>query len=168
MKPTPTSNAAPSLVPRGLSSRIGYLLNRPAVMIRRQAQKILEPLGIIPPHMGLISILRGEGPLTQRALGGHMKIDPTTMVWLIDALEKKGLVRRDAHPEDRRAHLVKLTPAGEALFHRAARQLDRLEQEFLSPLTKTEQEQLKRLLTKLFKSVRTHGIPKDMFGKSHD
>src|SRR5260370_35936021 len=108
MKPSRTPHAAAPLVPRGLASRIGYLLNRPAVMIRRQAQKILEPLGIIPPHMGVISILRGEGPLTQRALGAHLKIDPTTMVWLIDALEKKAFIRRDPHPQDRRAHLVRL------------------------------------------------------------
>jgi DNA-binding MarR family transcriptional regulator len=166
MKPAP--DTAPALVPRGLRTRIGYLLNRPAVMIRRRAEKILEPLGIIPPHMGVISILRGEGPITQRALGEHLKIDPTSMVWLIDALEKKGYVRRVPHPEDRRAHLIKLTPAGESLFHKAGKELDQLEKEFLSPLTHAEQDQLKHLLTKLFKSVRTHGIPKDMFKPTHD
>ena len=35
----------------------------PAFMIRRLAEKVLQPLGIIPPHMGVISILRSDGPL---------------------------------------------------------------------------------------------------------
>src|SRR5205807_1199087 len=129
-------------------------------------EKVLQPLGIIPPHMGVISILRSDGPLTQRQLGHLMKVDPTSMVWLIDALEKKRLVRREAHPHDRRAYHVKLTAAGEALYHRAAKQLEKMEAEFLSPLTQAEQEQLKRLLTRLFESIQPHGIPRDLFKES--
>src|SRR5579872_2128607 len=146
--------------PRGLMSRIGYLLNRPALQIRRMAAAALEPLGLIPPHMAIISTLNDEGPQTQRALGTKLKIDPTTMVWLIDALEKKELVRRGDHPEDRRAHLVELSSGGQAAFRQAAQRLDRLEDEFLAPLSKKEREDLKRLLTKLFQSVPTQGIPR--------
>ena len=80
--------------PRSLMSRIGYLLNRPALQIRRMAEAALKPLGLVPPHMAVISTLASEGPQTQRALGAWLKVDPATMVWLIDHLEKKGLVRR--------------------------------------------------------------------------
>ena len=153
---------------RPLISRVGYLLNRTALQIRGMAQAALKPQGMIPPHMAVLSTLFTEGPQTQRALGAMLKIDPTTMVWLIDDLEKKSLVRRGQHPKDRRAHLVELATAGKEAFRRAADRLDRMEDEFLSPLTKAEQEQLKRLLTKLFHSVRTHGIPKNMFVKSQD
>ena len=73
------------------------------------------------------------GPVADVGVGSHAD-GPAAY-----GLQKKGLVRRDPHPEDRRAHLVKLTAAGEALFHRAAKHLDKMEQEFLSPLTQAEQ-----------------------------
>jgi DNA-binding MarR family transcriptional regulator len=140
-------------LPKGLTTRIGYLLNRPALMIREKAEEILKPLGLIPPHFGVMATLEGEGPQTQRALGALLRVDPTTMVWLIDHLEKAGLVRRGEHPKDRRAHLVELSPAGKATYRKASFWLNALDEEFLSPLTKAERDDLRRLLTKLFQSV---------------
>ncbi|MFA5975485.1 MAG: MarR family transcriptional regulator [Elusimicrobiota bacterium] len=154
----PSQPVSDPLLPRGLMARIGYLLNRPALQIRQRAQGILSPMGLIPPHVAVLSTLHTEGPLTQRALGQWLKIDPTTMVWLIDALEKKGVVRRDAHPQDRRAYLIKLTPSGEALFRQANKQLDQMDKEFLAPLSKNEQGDLRRLLIKLFRNLTTQGF----------
>ncbi len=37
----------------------------------------------------------------------------------VDALENAGLVKRHAHPNDRRSTIVKLTPAGTKLFEEA-------------------------------------------------
>jgi DNA-binding MarR family transcriptional regulator len=165
MNPAPSSPSAAGKghPPRGLMTRIGYLLNRPALQIRQMAQTALKPFGLIPPHVGVISTLYSEGPMTQRALGKLLRVDPTTMVWLIDHLEKKGLVRRGEHPQDRRAHLVELAPAGKKVFHQAAKRLDELEDEFLAPLSKSERETLKRLLAKLFRSITTTEIPPNLF-----
>jgi len=118
--------------PRPLMTRVGYLLNRIALQVRQMAQEALKPLGLIPPHMAVLATLLSEGPQTQRAMGTLLKIDPTTMVWLIDDLEKKGLVRRGKHPNDRRAHLVELAPAGKTAFDRAAKRLSVLENHFLA------------------------------------
>jgi DNA-binding MarR family transcriptional regulator len=149
-------------------SRIGYLLNRPALEIRQKVEGALAPLHIIPPHMGILSTLLYSGPQTQRSLGTMLKVDPTTMVWLIDGLEKKGLVRRGEHPKDRRAHLVELSAEGKALYRRAGDLISRVEDEFLAPLSKTEQHQLKQLLTKLFQSVPMQAIPPKFFHGKND
>ena len=158
----------PPAPPRGLMSRIGYLLNRPALQIRRMAEAALDPLGLVPPPMAVLSTLYSEGPRTQRALGSALRIDPTTMVWLIDGLEKMALVHRRKHPDDRRAHLVELSPEGKAAFRRAAQVLGRVEDQFLSPLTGPEREDLKRLLGKLFPNVPMQGIPPKFFEKKHE
>jgi DNA-binding MarR family transcriptional regulator len=148
-----------------LMTRIGYLLNRTALQIRQRAQETLKPLGLIPPHMAVISTLVSEGAQTQRALGKFLKIDPTTMVWLIDALEKKGFVRRGVHPQDRRAHLVELSSKGKTVLQQAGRRLDALEEHFLAPLSRNERDQLRRILTKLYWHVPTQGIPVKLFDK---
>jgi DNA-binding MarR family transcriptional regulator len=139
-------------------TRMGYLLNRPALQMRQRAERILKPLAILPPHFGVMATLEGGGPMTQRQLGATLRIDPTTMVWLIDHLEKRGFVHRDKHPTDRRAHLVKLSAAGKSAFLQASGRLEQVEEEFLAPLTKTERDELRRLLAKLFRSVPVQSI----------
>jgi DNA-binding MarR family transcriptional regulator len=161
-------SASPKSSPRRLMSRVGYLLNRTAFQIRGMAEAALKPQGLIPPHMAVLSTLHTEGPQTQRAMGEILRIDPTTMVWLIDDLEKKRLVRRGVHPKDRRAHLVELSADGLQAFRKASERLDRMEEEFLTPLAHPEREMLKQILTKLFKSVSTQEIPPKLFKGGHE
>ena len=160
--------SSPPALPRGLRDRFGYLLNRPAFLFRKKAQDILKPMGLIPPHFAVIATLQSEGPQTQRALGALLRVDPTTMVWIIDHLEKAGLVRRGRHPKDRRAHLVELSAAGKAAFERASTRLRAMEEDFLAPLTKSERDELKRLLTKLFQKVQTLSVTPTQFKKGHE
>ena len=162
-----TKTVRPMNLPRGLAGRIGYLLNRPAYLFREKAGEILKPMGLIPPHFGVMATLESEGPQTQRALGALLRVDPTTMVWIIDHLEKAGFVRRGRHPQDRRAHLVELSPSGKAAYERASKRLCQLEEDFLSPLSKSERESLRRLLTKLFQIVPTQTVSPTMFKKGH-
>lgn len=65
-----------------------------------------------------------DAPLTLRALAERLAADPPYVTLMIDDLEKRGLVRRTPHPEDRRAKLVALTDAGRAAAARADAILD--------------------------------------------
>jgi len=51
-----------------------------------------------------------HGPQTPKALGEYLGLTSGSMTALMDRLESKGLVRRSAHPEDRRAVLVHIEP----------------------------------------------------------
>ncbi len=141
-----------------LMKRMGYLLSRTAAHVRRRTADAFQPFGIIPPQHAVLAALVFHGPQTQKALGQHLKIDPTTMVWLIDELEKKKLVRRENHPADRRSYLVTVTAAGKALFDRSDKRLDLLEEELLSALSKSERAHLRKLLTKLYLSVSARNM----------
>src|SRR5882762_8664915 len=50
--------------------------------------------------------------LTERGLAAELKVTPRNVTTLIDALEGTGFVRRTAHPTDRRATVIVLTPKG--------------------------------------------------------
>ena len=67
--------------------------------------------------------LAGE-PLTLRALAEGLAADPPYVTLMVNDLEGRGLVTREPHPEDRRAKLVQLTPAGQAAKAHAERLLD--------------------------------------------
>jgi DNA-binding MarR family transcriptional regulator len=61
-------------------------------------------------------------PLTLRALAEALLADPPYVTLIVDDLEEHGLVERRPHPQDRRAKIVSLTPAG----HAAAAEADRI------------------------------------------
>lgn len=56
-----------------------------------------------------------QGPHTLRDLAEAMGVDAPAATVAINDLETRGLVLRREHPEDRRAKLVSITPAGRAL-----------------------------------------------------
>jgi DNA-binding MarR family transcriptional regulator len=78
-----------------------------------------------------------------------LRIDRTTMVSLIDDLERKGYVLRQRHPRDRRAYLVQPTATGHAAKEQAIAILDEQQSRFLAPLTSAQRHQLGALLTRL-------------------
>src|SRR5256885_13320407 len=77
-----------------------------------QASGILQRLGLTPGHMKLLMHLEeGEGR-AMGALAQSFQCDASTMTWLVDRLEERGLVERRMLPNDRRVKAVALTPLG--------------------------------------------------------
>lgn len=58
-------------------------------------------------------------PMSMGELADALGIDRPNLTAVVDDLERRGLVRRTAHPTDRRAKLVEATPAGHDLARRA-------------------------------------------------
>ncbi|MGW2313632.1 MarR family winged helix-turn-helix transcriptional regulator [Actinomadura luteofluorescens] len=84
------------------------------------------------------------GPMTMRELAERMSCEPSNATFVIDKLEKQGLVERRAHPTDRRARLLVLTADGNALRERL---LELLAQDSpLAGLTAQQQRALQELL----------------------
>lgn len=55
------------------------------------------------------------GPMTMRELAERMSCEPSNATFIVDKLENQGLIERHAHPTDRRAKQLVLTPEGKAL-----------------------------------------------------
>lgn len=54
-------------------------------------------------------------PMAMKELGKRMHCDPSFVTLVADMLEKRGLARREPHPDDRRVKNIVLTSDGEAL-----------------------------------------------------
>jgi len=73
--------------------------------------------GLTPNDMRTLStIALAGGGRTMRSLADEWRCDASTVTWIVDRLEQRGLAERRPHPTDRRSRLVALTPAGAALW----------------------------------------------------
>jgi DNA-binding MarR family transcriptional regulator len=77
-------------------------------------QRGLTQRGLTLTRAHVLWVLGEAGEMTQRQLAETLKVTPRNVTALVDALEATGFLRRSAHPTDRRAVIVALTPAGQA------------------------------------------------------
>jgi DNA-binding MarR family transcriptional regulator len=89
------------------------------------------------------------GSLTPSELAKDMMLSTSAMTNRLDRLEKRGLIARQADPQDRRSLRIVLTPEGFALVERFVTLHVATEEGLLSSLDRAEREQLKALLAKV-------------------
>src|ERR1700690_2505156 len=107
--PAPVEFAGPS---RELLLSTGFLLKRLGWTIKERAHDALESTGLSPQHHAVLSLLDERACGAQGMLADALGYDRSQMVGLLDELEEQGLIARKRDPDDRRRHVVKLTPAG--------------------------------------------------------
>lgn len=135
--------------PEPLASAPGFLLSWNGRRTATMFAKALEPLGLRPPHFGVMRLIATEPGQTQQELAQRSLIDPSSMVAVVDELEEMGYAERQSHPGDRRKHAVHLTADGERMLERAQAVAIETAQEVLAPLSAGEVKELRRLLRKL-------------------
>lgn len=79
---------------------------------RDSQMHVLHELGLTPGHMKALFVLDLDEPRPMGALAEALRCDASTGTWLVDGLEEKGIVERQALPNDRRVKTVVLTPLG--------------------------------------------------------
>jgi DNA-binding MarR family transcriptional regulator len=119
------------------------LLSRLAKAVVRAADE--EALGMKYKAYAGLTLLR-DGAQTQKDMCHAMHLDPNNCVLLLNDMEAAGHVRRVRDPEDRRRHIVELTPEGRKALAKAERAMEDLEEEVLGPLSADERAQLRDLL----------------------
>ncbi|OJW77838.1 MarR family transcriptional regulator [Thiobacillus sp. 65-1402] len=74
--------------------------------------------GLTPPQFDIVATLGNTAGMTATELGEKTLITKGTLTGVVDRLADRGWVERTAHDSDRRCQIIRLTPAGEALFAR--------------------------------------------------
>lgn len=140
-------------VPRPLEEHLGWLMSRASQALGAELAEGLTPLGLnLRDYTVLIAAERAavEGrPRTQLELARAGRLDKSTMVVAVDALEREGLVERRPDPKDRRARIVVPTEAGRELLARAEGVVLGVEDEVLADLSVEDRQALRGLLTRL-------------------
>ncbi|MEU8435809.1 MarR family transcriptional regulator [Streptomyces sp. NPDC029216] len=104
--PEPQSQA---VAERQLCGLVDGLAQRIAEHVRERA----TALGLTAAQATALREM--SGPMTMRELAERMNCEPSNATFVVDRLEKQGLVERHPHPTDRRAKHLVLTGEGTAL-----------------------------------------------------
>jgi DNA-binding MarR family transcriptional regulator len=118
-----------------------------------QTAAALESIGITTALFSVLNYLLASGAAIQQEIGAAIGIDPSTMVSLIDELERAGLAKRRPHPHDRRAREVVITPKGRRTVERGRALAREVEDDVLQGLASEERRHLTRLLRKALASA---------------
>jgi DNA-binding MarR family transcriptional regulator len=103
-----------------------------------------------------LAIIEGAGePLAPSMIAERLMITTGSMTSLLDTLERRGLVRRQAHPSDRRRLLVELTDEGEALVDAMLPEIVAVQTALVAGLSEADRAAAVHLSDRLAAAART-------------
>jgi MarR family transcriptional regulator for hemolysin len=100
------------------SPPLGLVLARTAKEITRAFDDALAEAGGSQPVWLVLISLKTRRLASQRELADAVGIREATLTHHLNAMDASGLITRRRDPQNRRVHLVELTPAGEEAFYR--------------------------------------------------
>lgn len=109
--------------PPPLEERLFAAVDRLATAVRSSRQRLATRHGTSPLQMQIIGHLAGGRRARVGALAAEFAVSSPTVSDAVAILVDKGLVERSPDPDDRRAVVVGLTPAGEELSVAVASEL---------------------------------------------
>src|SRR5215813_1025783 len=133
----------------GATASTGFLLQRAHRRLRAALNEALRPVDLMIAHVAVLALLAERGDMIQQQLIEILDADKSTMVYLIDELERQGLALRRRAPADRRAYEVHLTRAGRDRLVAAGKIVERVQNDFLAPLSAPDRDRLNKLLSRV-------------------
>jgi DNA-binding MarR family transcriptional regulator len=103
-----------------------------------------------PSARQVLAVVEGaDGPLEPSIIAKRLLVTTGSMTSLLDNLEKRGLIVRRRHPDDRRKVLIDITPTAQAIVDELLPAMHSREREVMATLTVAEQHALLDLLARL-------------------
>ena len=112
--------------------------------------------GITPVQFATLMTAHEHPGLDQRSLAARISFDTSTIGGVIDRLEKRGLILRNAAPHDRRLRLLTVTEEGERLLEQALPRVRAAQQRILAPLAQAEQQDFLQQMQRVVEAHHDH------------
>jgi MarR family transcriptional regulator for hemolysin len=141
------------LLEHDLDESVGLWVTLAAEGFRKVFTEEVAPHGFTYRQCQVLAYLAYDGPQSQVDLADKMRIEPPTLVGILDRMERDGWICREACPDDRRKKIIRPTPAAEPVWAtilecgrrvraRATRNLTQEQLELLRDMLETVQENL--------------------------
>ncbi len=135
-----------SVDPSHLTSHLGFWLRYVSNHVSQAFARKLESRDVTVAEWALLRELYDAGAIAPSRLADRMGLTRGAVTKLADRLLAKGLVEREANPDDARAQTLRITPAGRDLVPDLAALADANDAEFFGHLTGDERNRLETVL----------------------
>ena len=131
-----------------------WLLTQTAAHAHRLVADGLGEVNTRGYHLRLLATLEEFGPASQAMLGRRSGIHFSDVVAALNELAQQGLIERTPDPDDRRRNIITITAAGRRHLRKLDKQVARIQDDLLAPLSPDEREQFTDLLRRLLEYHR--------------
>ena len=135
--------------------RIDGTIMETAKRIRRVYDTLMSEIELTLPEASLLAYIEESEPMTQVRLSECLGSGRAVVGSRIDALERRGAVKRQPDPNDRRVWLVHITPAGRDLVTRVNEIDQKLREQLRQGISRQERQQLAAVLLRLQANLAT-------------
>ncbi len=132
-----------------LTHLVGYAASRASIELKKCFMRHLGPLELKAVEFSILVLVDSNGEVNQRQLGEALDVSAPNMAVTLDRMVERGWVERVRSTRDRRAMLIHLTPAGQALVREALTIASTMEDSALRMLSPAERALLIELLLKV-------------------
>lgn len=108
-----------------------------------------EPFGLTPVQYAALQTVANVPGIDQRTLARTIGLDTSTIAAVIDRLEARGLMQRNASPGDKRVRMLSLTDDGRSNLQAVVPAMRRAQERILEPLPVPERGEFMRMLRTL-------------------
>lgn len=100
----------------GVALKLWVVMNKALRSVEEHLRRQVESHGLSFTEFAVLEVLLHRGALPIGELGGRILLTSGSMTYVVDKLEKRGLIRRRACPNDRRVIYAELTDEGRSLI----------------------------------------------------
>lgn len=134
--------------------KLFVVLSKTAKYVHEHAHRDVKTSNLTLTEFGVLDLLYHKGSFPIQKIREHILVSSGSTTYVIDKLEKKGLLSRNPCPQDRRVIYATLTPEGKKLFEQLFPSHREVISRAVEVLNPEEIEQLIRLLKKLGHSAK--------------
>ncbi|WP_295054569.1 MarR family transcriptional regulator [Sulfuricurvum sp.] len=133
---------------------IGFLIAKARNVLKNEFEKELKEYSLSYAHRVILVRLSEKEGLTQKELAQDTYFEQSNLTLMLDKLELKGLVKRSAKENDRRAYIVTITPAGKKLRDSLVQMGEDVMDKALKGLSGEQKEDLSRMLQLIYENLK--------------
>lgn len=134
--------------------RLFIVLSRASKVVLEEANKLIETYDLNPTEFAVLELLHHKGRQPIQKIGQKILLRSGSMTYVVDKLEKRGLLERVSSMEDKRITYMSITPTGTELIKKIFPSHEENIASIMSTLSEEEQDTAIHLLKKLGLSVR--------------
>jgi MarR family transcriptional regulator, transcriptional regulator for hemolysin len=129
--------------------RLGFLIHDVSRLRRSAFDRCLKPLNVTRSQWWVLAYLSRDEGMTQSQLAEELDLGKVAIGGLIDRLERTGLLRREADPNDRRIKRIFLNPKSKELIETMREVNHKMNEHILAGLSAGQLNIAARTLSKI-------------------